>query len=85
MLFEVQSRDVQLRRRIVHDLTVHEGMSVDDSNALALPGLGVDEHETFQQAIVPPPLLHVVATGVPVAGDCLLPRQHPQNTVVALH
>jgi hypothetical protein len=28
----------------VHDLTVHEGMSVDDSNALALPCLGP---ETF--------------------------------------
>ncbi len=84
MLFEVQRRDVQLRRHIVHDLTVHEGMSVDDSNALALPGLGVDDNETFQQAIVPLSLLHVVATGAPVAGNCLLPSYHRQNTIVAL-
>ena len=85
MLIVRQRRDVQLRRHIVHDLTVHEGMSVDDGNALALPGLGLDERETFQQAIVSPPLLHVVATGAPVAGNCLLPRHHRQNTVVALH
>ena len=67
----LQRRNVQLGRNIMHDLRVHEGMSVDDGNALALPGPGLNIHQAFQHSVVPPPLPHVVAAGATVAGNRL--------------
>ena len=67
----------------MHDLSTHEGVSVDDGNGAAVPGPALNINKAFHHSVVPPLLPHVVAAGATVAGNDFLPRLQRQFTVVA--
>ena len=83
MIVVIQRGNVQLRRNIMHDLSTHEGVSIDDGNGAAVAGFAHNINKAFNHSVVPPPLPHVVAAGATVAGSDFLPRLQRQCTVVA--
>ena len=79
----IQRGNVQLRRNIMHDLSTHEGVSIDDGNGAAVAGFAHNINKAFNHSVVPPTLPHVVAAGATVAGSDFLPLLQRQCTVVA--
>ena len=67
----------------MHDLSTHEGVSVDDGNGAAVAGPALNINKAFHHSVVPPLLVHVVAAGATVVGNDFLPRLQRQFTVVA--
>ena len=47
----------------MHDLSTHEGVSVDDGNGAAVAGPALNINKAFHHSVVPPLLPHVVAPG----------------------